>query len=242
MGKRRALAGRADRHQPVRARGDLPVDQRAKAVLVDPAVLERRDERRSSIRETSPAFPSPARLVSRPHPVARRRTHSPGAAKGSSAFAILHLGHQDRASSRARTGRREVRRPASAVAAPLRLRGRLMGISAAGVAALDRRRFAQDARRPRLQYDRRPPFPPHRRWIAAPRRSSPGRRRAISLRRPRPRPRAGRPERKEAKVQFAYASFDGAAPALGAQPAVMPPAETPLGIAAAPPARRRRRG
>ena len=42
---------------------------------------------------------------------------------------------------------------------------------------------------------------------------------------------------KEAKVQFAYASLDGAAPALGAPPAVMPSAETAsLETPAAPPA------
>ena len=56
MGERRALSGRPDRHQTMRAGSDLPVDQRAVGRLVDLAVLEWGDQR-SSIRETSLAFP-----------------------------------------------------------------------------------------------------------------------------------------------------------------------------------------
>jgi hypothetical protein len=38
--QRRAFAGRAGRHEPVRARGDLPVDQRPEGQLVDFSVLK----------------------------------------------------------------------------------------------------------------------------------------------------------------------------------------------------------
>jgi hypothetical protein len=45
MRQRRALAGRADRDEAVRAVGDLPVDMGAERRLVKRAVLERRDQR-----------------------------------------------------------------------------------------------------------------------------------------------------------------------------------------------------
>ena len=46
VAERGALAGGADRHQPVRALRDLPFDQPLERLLVDLAVLERRDQRR----------------------------------------------------------------------------------------------------------------------------------------------------------------------------------------------------
>ena len=45
MTERGALAGGADRHQPVGALGDLPVHQVAECLFVERAVLERRDQR-----------------------------------------------------------------------------------------------------------------------------------------------------------------------------------------------------
>src|SRR6516162_7163795 len=44
MGECRALAGGADRHQPVSAFGDLPIDEAAKCPLVHTAVTKRGDE------------------------------------------------------------------------------------------------------------------------------------------------------------------------------------------------------
>ena len=62
MGERRAFAGRPDRHQPMRAGRDLPVDQRAEGLLVDLAVLERGHQRRHRSVKLRPLFhlPRPA--------------------------------------------------------------------------------------------------------------------------------------------------------------------------------------
>src|SRR5215217_6166337 len=51
MAERRALAGRADRHQAVGPLCDLPVHERAEGGLVQGTVLERRDERREGTSE-----------------------------------------------------------------------------------------------------------------------------------------------------------------------------------------------
>src|SRR5262249_59475121 len=45
VGERRTFAGGAHRHQAICPLGDLPIDQTAEAGFVEPAVLERGDER-----------------------------------------------------------------------------------------------------------------------------------------------------------------------------------------------------
>ena len=49
MGERRRFAGGADRHQAVRAGADLALDELAEGLLIDRAVVERRDQRGETI-------------------------------------------------------------------------------------------------------------------------------------------------------------------------------------------------
>jgi soluble lytic murein transglycosylase len=59
MGERRALSRRADRDEPVRAFGDLPLDQRFERLVIHLTALERRDERgHGSFEHRGSVFPS----------------------------------------------------------------------------------------------------------------------------------------------------------------------------------------
>ena len=74
VAQRRALAGGADRHQPVRAGRDLPVDQSAERRLVDFPVLEGSDQGRHRSVKLRPLvhFALPARLILASHEASGR--------------------------------------------------------------------------------------------------------------------------------------------------------------------------
>jgi hypothetical protein len=80
VGQRRAFAGRADRHQPMRSRCNLPVDQRAVGLLVEFAAFEGRDQRRHRSMKLGPLshFAHSVQWAgARPSPRVRAQTHSP---------------------------------------------------------------------------------------------------------------------------------------------------------------------
>ena len=81
----RALAGGADRHEPVRTRTDLPIDQRAERRLVEFAVLEGRHQRRHRAVKLRALLHSRS-SVSRAAAAPAAPTHrpSPAPAKGAS--------------------------------------------------------------------------------------------------------------------------------------------------------------
>src|SRR5579872_1404121 len=62
MAERRRFAGRAAGHDPMRAFADLPIDKRAKSLLIHGTVAERRDE--SGDRALEHRYPPHSRLAS----------------------------------------------------------------------------------------------------------------------------------------------------------------------------------
>ena len=108
--QRRALAGRADRHQAVRAGSDLPIDQGAERRFVDFSVLERGDQGRHRTVKLRPlfhlAYPDPREAnASRPRPRRHINPRSRAAKGGGGRDSVVN----DCSAKRRHAGRRDNR-------------------------------------------------------------------------------------------------------------------------------------